>query len=329
MRLISYSQYYEDVILYALFGDEKKIGFYIDVGANDPVEISVTKMFYDLGWNGINIEPLDTMHKLLCIERPRDINLNIAIGNKKEILNIIKDGVYSHIITDSNKTEESDNLSECELDTLTNIYFQYGNGREVDFCKIDVEGFEKQVLEGIDFRILRPRVFVIESVERGSLMQSYKQWEYILNDNGYQCAYEYYINRFYIEKKDLILKKRFEHLPQLLANKELVKATYAHAYNFVNGLNYQQIKERIIIWGAGNYFAKFISEEWFPLLDVKYVVDNDEQKWGVRDGYCIKSPKEILNENDAYIIVICCNSQDDIVKQLQQMGVEEYLCYRP
>ena len=45
MRFISYAQNYEDVMLArALRGVEK--GFYIDVGAQDPVNDSVTKSLY-------------------------------------------------------------------------------------------------------------------------------------------------------------------------------------------------------------------------------------------------------------------------------------------
>src|SRR6266851_465847 len=33
-------------------------GFYVDVSAADPVNLSVTKWFYDLGWSGLNIEPI-------------------------------------------------------------------------------------------------------------------------------------------------------------------------------------------------------------------------------------------------------------------------------
>ena len=32
-------------------------GFYVDVGAMDPVIDSVTKVYYEHGWHGIDIEP--------------------------------------------------------------------------------------------------------------------------------------------------------------------------------------------------------------------------------------------------------------------------------
>jgi len=56
MRLISYAQNFEDVMLARVFHGRKN-GFYVDVGAADPINLSVTKWFYDLGWSGINVEP--------------------------------------------------------------------------------------------------------------------------------------------------------------------------------------------------------------------------------------------------------------------------------
>jgi hypothetical protein len=56
---ISYAQNYEDVMLLRAFKDVAH-GFFIDVGANDPIGDSVTCAFYQRGWVGINIEPLPT-----------------------------------------------------------------------------------------------------------------------------------------------------------------------------------------------------------------------------------------------------------------------------
>ncbi|MDA1234832.1 MAG: hypothetical protein O3A53_08525 [Acidobacteria bacterium] len=52
----SSAQNREDVMLARAF-DHKTDGFYIDVGAMDPDEMSITRYFYDLGWRGINVEP--------------------------------------------------------------------------------------------------------------------------------------------------------------------------------------------------------------------------------------------------------------------------------
>lgn len=96
MRLESYAQELEDIILYIVLQDVHK-GFYIDIGANDPVNMSVTKFFYDRGWNGINVEPLRSKCVLLDNQRTRDINLCVGISNgtKKGTETLSANGVNS------------------------------------------------------------------------------------------------------------------------------------------------------------------------------------------------------------------------------------------
>ena len=72
---------FEDVILFYIFQHVKN-GFYIDFGGYHPENYSVTKFFYDLGWNGINIEPVPEFYELFVKNRPREINLN-AWGREK------------------------------------------------------------------------------------------------------------------------------------------------------------------------------------------------------------------------------------------------------
>src|SRR5262245_14104351 len=79
MPMISYAQNREDVLLRRLFRDVSE-GFYVDVGANDPVELSLTKHFSDKGWRGVNVEPLPEAYQRLCDQRPRDVNLPIGVG---------------------------------------------------------------------------------------------------------------------------------------------------------------------------------------------------------------------------------------------------------
>ncbi|RLA51208.1 MAG: FkbM family methyltransferase, partial [Gammaproteobacteria bacterium] len=85
MTFISYAQNYEDVMLRRTLKDVDK-GFYIDVGANDPVIDSVTKSFYDTGWHGINIEPVGEWYEKLQQDRPNDTNLQLAVGAHKDKL---------------------------------------------------------------------------------------------------------------------------------------------------------------------------------------------------------------------------------------------------
>src|SRR6267142_4363248 len=80
--VISYAQNFEDVMLNRVFCGRNK-GFYVDVGAADPITLSVTKWFYDLGWSGINIEPHPEFYQRLVAMRPKDVNLNCGAGARR------------------------------------------------------------------------------------------------------------------------------------------------------------------------------------------------------------------------------------------------------
>ena len=77
--MISFAQNLEDVVLARVFASQKD-GIYVDIGAWDPDLDSVTKHFYLRGWTGINVEPSATAFARLSAARPRDVNLNVAVG---------------------------------------------------------------------------------------------------------------------------------------------------------------------------------------------------------------------------------------------------------
>ena len=76
----SYAQNNEDLRLWNVFKDVRGAHTYIDIGAGHPTDLNVTKIFYDAGWSGINIEPGPNYDALLA-DRPRDMNIKCAISN--------------------------------------------------------------------------------------------------------------------------------------------------------------------------------------------------------------------------------------------------------
>ena len=51
-----------------------------------------------------------------------------------------------------------------KMNTMSNICKKYVPiGKKIDFCKIDVEGGERGVLLGYDFKRYKPKVFCVES----------------------------------------------------------------------------------------------------------------------------------------------------------------------
>ena len=71
---VSYAQNFEDVMLHRALRHVTK-GFYIDIGADHPTDLSVTKAFYERHWRGINVEPLASSHAHFVRERPGDVPL--------------------------------------------------------------------------------------------------------------------------------------------------------------------------------------------------------------------------------------------------------------
>ena len=206
-NFITNSQFLEDYILFCVFYDIK-FGFYIDVGANDPNIISVTKSFYLKGWYGINIEPLRDKYESLLINRNRDINLNIGVGKSEGNATLYLFGEGSTLFKENLNLEK--NRTEIKIYTMKNVCHKYvPKNEEIQFVKIDVEGGERDVLLGYDFVNYRPKVFCIESTKPGTEIPCHELWEEILLNNDYSFAYQYRINRYYIDNRVKNLRERF------------------------------------------------------------------------------------------------------------------------
>ena len=218
---MTYSEYYEDWILYrALMGVEK--GFYVDVGANNPCLNSVTKIFYDRGWHGINIEPLGNEHNMLCRDRPRDINLNIGVGNENGELEFFTAGVASSFNIEMMDVKAAKNAGKkiIPVKRVADILVEHikDKNQVIHFLKIDVEGYERSVLEGMDFSGFRPWILMLEATYPGTHVACHELWEDILLRNGYGHVYSFGLNRFYVDVRNKscdVVRKNFEGLDNL------------------------------------------------------------------------------------------------------------------
>lgn len=225
--MISYAQNFEDVMLARVFGS-KQTGFYIDVGAMHPVEDSVTKHFYNLGWCGINIEPNPHFYKRLVAERTRDVNLNVALGDADETLPFYEfETLGVSTFNPRFRRLQTDRGSEFhtrqqKVTTLANICERYEVG-EIDFLKIDVEGWEGPIIRGSDWSKFRPVALVVEGTEPGSHIPVWKSWEPHLIGAGYAFVYYDGINRFYLRHESLdALRDCFAFPPNVLDGFKLV-----------------------------------------------------------------------------------------------------------
>jgi hypothetical protein len=73
--------------------------------------------------------------------------------------------------------------------------------QQIHFLKIDVEGFEREVLLGMDFQKWRPWILIIEATRPNSQQTQYQSWEPMLIENQYCYAYNDGLNRYYVAQE--------------------------------------------------------------------------------------------------------------------------------
>lgn len=213
--IISYSQNREDVLLNRAFRDVSS-GFYVDVGANDPEENSLTRAFYDRGWKGINVEPGLVFEKLAA-NRPRDININAAASHGAAELTLYEFPAANGLsrlgadLPDSLLPYAEGRFPrKVAAYPLRDILARHlPDGQTIDFLSIDVEGHEQAVIEGNDWTRYRPRVVLLESTLPNTPEPCHHSWEPLLLSAGYQFAYFDGLNRFYVRDEDQSLLDAF------------------------------------------------------------------------------------------------------------------------
>jgi FkbM family methyltransferase len=222
--MISYAQNFEDVMLARLFAGQRQ-GFYVDVGASHPTQLSVTKYFYDLGWRGINVEPIRAKWQLFVDTRLRDINLNVAAGStpgRQRFYYVPDNDALS-----TSSPEQAAALaaqgysiveSTCDVRRLDAILAVHAEAA-IEFMKIDAEGSEGDILRSIDLQAYRPKVLLIEVESHPTAFPGWDNvdieqrlrppaWEGSVLSAGYLFAHFDGLNRFYLRQDVAHLKSR-------------------------------------------------------------------------------------------------------------------------
>jgi len=141
-----------------------KDGFYIECGANDGVNQSNTWYFEKiLKWRGILIEPNEKLFKNLKNNRSsKNIFKNVALvsedfKNKNEEIYLSENNLESKL------TNAVSPLSQkVATETLNNILKEL-NINKINFFSLDVEGYEEEVLKGLNLDIFDIDYILIET----------------------------------------------------------------------------------------------------------------------------------------------------------------------
>lgn len=226
MTLISYAQNFEDVVLWRALGHCSP-GRYIDIGAQDPVVDSVSRAFFNAGWRGIHVEPVAAYAAALREAYPTDKVIEAAASKTEGSLTLYElpgsglstaraDIAQFHLDNFGHVTK----VCEVKATTLATIFEELGEG-PIHWLKIDVEGFEREVLEGWGDARQRPWVVLIESTFPTTDRPMHDDWENLVITRDYELAYTDGLNRFYLHKLHRDLRDKFRHPPNVFDDFEL------------------------------------------------------------------------------------------------------------
>ena len=223
-QFVTYAQNNEDAIIAAYFKDVPK-GVYVDIGANHPVQDSVTKHFYDAGWRGINVEPIRALHGLLTEHRPEDTNVRAGISDIPGTLKLreyANDGMSTfssdikrqHAKTADAKTATYQDV-EVPVITLKQLFEQHPL-KHIHFMKIDVEGFEYEVIKGNDWKRYRPELICIEA------NHPVHDWRPLLAKEGYTKVWNDGLNDYYLAKESMHRRAYFSYPEVMLLSEQII-----------------------------------------------------------------------------------------------------------
>jgi FkbM family methyltransferase len=165
--IISYSQCGEDLQLARLIPINQD-GFYVDVGSNDPIHRSNTYLFYIKGWKGIAIDGNPELIKRHKKMRPLDNAVCALVSEKEEEKTyfIFDDHCLSTISRTEavklSKTRKIRSQQAIKTIRLDRILREQHAPQKFEILSIDVEGYDLQVLRGINLEEYRPKIIAIE-----------------------------------------------------------------------------------------------------------------------------------------------------------------------
>jgi FkbM family methyltransferase len=183
------------LFLWEYFG-AKANGLFLEAGANHPTKCSQTWLFEQHGWKGILVEPIAKNCELLRLHRPGSRVFQCALGAPEQRgraqINVAagNDGLSGLGVNDGVTVER---IEEVDVRTLDEVLAEAGNPK-LDLMSIDVEGFELQVLRGLDLVRHQPAMLLVEDHLQHLLVHRH------LVRNGYRLVKRTGLNNWYVPR---------------------------------------------------------------------------------------------------------------------------------
>ena len=161
----TYSQHGEDIFIENLLG-HNSVRSFIDVGANDGVLFSNTYKFAKNGARGLCFEPSKTTYIKLRLNHLFHNNVKCfrqAVSNVNGNAPFIKDGYEAILSRLGSESSNNKNGVRVQTVTMASVLRKYPSFHEIDLLSVDVEGHEREVLEGLDGSSFKSQIIILES----------------------------------------------------------------------------------------------------------------------------------------------------------------------
>jgi len=200
------------------FFELKRVGVFVEVGANHPVNGSQTWFLEQQGWRGVLVEPQSALAAQLRQARPAAKVFQAACSapghaGEADLILAEADGVATLSPQRDSHGAHYVGTERVRLATLNEILTEAGV-EKIDFLSLDVEGHEIEVMRGLDFKKFRPELVLIEDGVRDLHKHRF------LAVNGYRLVKRTTLNNWYVPRE------RAFHLTSPRERLELIRKMY-------------------------------------------------------------------------------------------------------
>lgn len=203
----SFSQYGEDLLVWELLRREGRThaGFYVDVGAFDPILYSNTNLLYQRGWQGLNLDLSDEAILRFNQVRARDINVQCAVSDAEREMILCKYPIAATnrllpvevIDRKSILGEEPVATTTIKALPLAKVLDTYlPSEARLDFMDVDCEGHDLAVLKSNNWSKYRPFILAVEDVTNDPESEAVRY----CTAQGYDLAATLFITRIFLDQ---------------------------------------------------------------------------------------------------------------------------------
>ncbi|RST30381.1 FkbM family methyltransferase [Sphingomonas ginkgonis] len=218
MTFVSYAQNFEDVVLWRALKDIEG-GSYLDIGAQDPEQDSVSLAFYERGWRGVHVEPTPAYARQLRNSRPDETVIEAACSCAPGPIRFFEFPTTG-LSTSSVEIAEHHSRNGFEGRSILVPTVRLDGLYETiktptHWLKIDVEGAEADVLASWGDHGARPWIIAIEATFPSTRRPTHEAWEHQLRNRGYSSVYFDGLSRYYLHEEQAERASAFQTPPNV------------------------------------------------------------------------------------------------------------------